>query len=268
MSQQSNSSRGRSYWRSLDQLADQDDFRRWLHREFPENAEELSAPSRRSMLKLMAASFGLAGLTACRRPVEHIMPFSRGVEDIVPGKAVYYATSTTRGPTGDRSSVDRALVTQAADTLEPPEPDRLEVAFYADSCVWDGHFANNGWLQEAPDPMTKLTWDNAALVSPATAELLVLETGDVIAIELAGAEAEMPVWVQPGHADHVISLALGYGRTRVGRVGDGVGHNAYPIRTSAGMGFRSGATVSKTGWRHVFASTQEHHSMEGRPLVR
>ena len=97
MSQEPKSLSGRTYWRSLDQLADRDDFRRWLHREFPENAEELSAPSRRSMLKLMAASFGLAGLTACRRPVEHIMPFSRGVEDIIPGKAVYYATSTTRG---------------------------------------------------------------------------------------------------------------------------------------------------------------------------
>ena len=164
--------------------------------------------------------------------------------------------------------VDPAAVKQAVSTLEPSEPDRLEVAFYADSCVWDGRFANNGWLQEAPDPMTKLTWDNAALVSPATAESLVLETGDVIAIELAGAEAEMPVWVQPGHADHAISLALGYGRRRVGRVGDGVGHNAYPIRTSAGMGFCSGASICKTGRRHVFASTQEHHSMEDRPLVR
>ena len=157
---------------------------------------------------------------------------------------------------------------QAVSTLEPPEPDRLEVAFYADSCVWDGRFANNGWLQEAPDPMTKLTWDNAALVSPATAESLGVETGDVVAIEVAGAAVEMPVWVQPGHADNAISLALGYGRTRAGRVGNGVGHNAYPIRTSAGMGFCSGASIRKTGRRHVFASTQEHHSMEGRPLVR
>ena len=722
MSQQSNPQRGRTYWRSLDQLADRDDFRRWLHREFPENAEELSAPSRRSMLKLMAASFGLAGLTACRRPVEHIMPFSRGVEDLVPGKAVYYATSTTRGgvstgllvesndgrptkiegnpkhpsslgaasafdqatvlglydpdrskavmhdgglsswdefeafarshfasqgdgaglwflseetqsptmeglrdealrtfpkarwveyeplvsgeptagariafgrpaaarhhfdkadvivsldcdflgqdsettipvrefsrrrrvsseadsmnrlyaaeaqytmtgamadhrlrvrvgdtaalmvalarelkllpsvklkilnngvskqdkwvaavardlehnrglglvvagprqpapvhalahwinevlgnvgqtvsytepagdaggprgiaelakamaagevgtlvmlganpaydapadlkfaeslekvpvsihlgidvnetaalatwhlprahdleawgdgrahdgtvtfqqplieplydgrsamevlalasgnrdhkgydlvrnfwfaqwagPTAENSpeqpeaaaatekrwrrclhdgllpdsarpaiqvSVDRAAVKQAASALRLAGPADLEVAFYADSCVWDGRFANNGWLQEAPDPMTKLTWDNAALLSPATAESLGVETGDVVAIEVAGAAVEMPMWVQPGHADNAISLALGYGRTRAGRVGNGVGHSAYPIRTSAGMGFRSGASMRKTGRRHVFASTQEHHSMEGRPLVR
>ena len=718
MSQQSNSPRGRTYWRSLDQLADRDDFRRWLHREFPENAEQLSAPSRRSMLKLMAASFGLAGFTACRRPVEHILPFSRGVEDLVPGKAVYYATSTTRGgvstgllvesndgrptkiegnpkhpsslgaasafdqatvlglydpdrskavmhdgglsswdefeafarshfasqgdgaelwflseetqsPTmeglrdkalrtfpkarwveyeplvsgepaggariafgrsaavrhhfdradvivsldydflgqdtettipvrefsrrrrvsseadsmnrlyttearysmtgamadhrlrvragdtaelaaalarelkllpaelkvlnngiskqdkwvaaaardlerrrgkglvvagprqpaavhalvhwinealgnvgqtvshteaggggggpqgvaklsaamaegrvgtlvmlggnpvydapadlrfaehlknvpmsihlgidanetaalaawhlprahdleawgdgrahdgtitfqqplieplyGGRSSIEvlalvsgnkdrrgydlvrnfwlaqwigpdagnneedegkgekkwrrclhdglladsarptiqvaleAAAVKRAVGALQPGDPHELEVAFYADSCVWDGRYANNGWLQEAPDPMTKLTWDNAALVSPATAESLGLETGDVVAIEVGGAEVEMPVWIQAGHADHSISLALGYGRVQAGRVGDGVGHNVYPIRTVAGMGFCSGASVRKTGRRHVFASTQEHHSMESRPLVR
>ena len=165
-------------------------------------------------------------------------------------------------------SVDAVAVRRAVNALRPAEVNTLEVAFYADSCVWDGRFANNGWLQEAPDPMTKLTWGNAALVSPATAESLGLETGDVVVIEVDGARVEIPVWVQPGHADTAISLALGYGRERAGRVGDNVGENVYPIRTAAGMGFRSGVTVRKTGRRYVFASTQEHHSMEGRPLVR
>ena len=88
---------GREHWRSLDQLAGSEEFRGWVEREFPENATELSDPSRRGVLKLMAASLGLAGLTACRRPVERILPFSRGVEDVIPGKAVYYATTMPLG---------------------------------------------------------------------------------------------------------------------------------------------------------------------------
>ncbi len=88
---------GREHWRSLDQLAGSEEFRGWVEREFPENATELSEPSRRGVLKLMAASLGLAGLTACRCPVERILPFSRGVEDVIPGQAVYYATSMPLG---------------------------------------------------------------------------------------------------------------------------------------------------------------------------
>ena len=88
---------GREHWRSLDQLAGTKEFRGWVEREFPENATELSDPSRRGVLKLMAASLGLAGLTACHRPVEQILPFSRGVEDLIPGKAVYYSTSMPLG---------------------------------------------------------------------------------------------------------------------------------------------------------------------------
>lgn len=87
-------STGKTYWRSLDQLANRPGFREWLHREFPENASEmLDSGSRRTLLKLMAASFGLAGLTACSRPVERILPAAKGVEGVVPGKATYYATA-------------------------------------------------------------------------------------------------------------------------------------------------------------------------------
>jgi molybdopterin-containing oxidoreductase family iron-sulfur binding subunit len=143
----------------------------------------------------------------------------------------------------------------------------IEVVFYPSSSTWDGRFANNGWMQEAPDPMTKLTWDNAALLSPATARNIGVETGDVVVIKSGGGQAEMPVLVQPGHADDSISLALGYGRTRCGRVGENVGHNAYPLRTTAGLHFAA-AEIRKTGRRYPLATTQEHHSMEGRDLVR
>ncbi len=144
----------------------------------------------------------------------------------------------------------------------------IEVNFYPSASTWDGRFANNGWLQEAPDPMTKLTWDNAALLSPATARQLGVANGDVIAIAAAGREMEMPVWIQPGHADQSISLALGYGRTACGHVGHGAGHDTYPLRTSTAFHTISAATVTKTGRTYKLATTQEHHSMEGRPLVR
>lgn len=144
----------------------------------------------------------------------------------------------------------------------------LEIEFFPSSAAYDGRFANNGWLQEAPDPITKLTWDNAACLSPATARKLGLDSGDVVELEGGGRRILAPVWILPGHADGAISLAVGYGRTRCGRVGNRVGHNAYPLRTLRAQGFLSGVRLRKTGRRYPLVSTQEHHSMEGRPLVR
>ena len=173
----------------------------------------------------------------------------------------------TAYPTAALPKLDAKAV-RAALQAPPANSDRIEVGFYPDSGVYDGRFTNNGWLQEAPDPMTKLTWDNAALMSSATASSLDVASGDVISIEAGGRETTMPVFVQPGHANRSISLALGYGRTQCGRVGQAVGGNAYLIRTAEGAGFLQGARVRKTGRKHVLASTQEHQSMEGRPLVR
>jgi len=155
----------------------------------------------------------------------------------------------------------------AALAAKPPAAG-IEVNFYPSASTWDGRFANNGWLQEAPDPMTKLTWDNAALLSPATARQFGVANGDVISIAAAGREIEMPVWIQPGHADQSISLALGYGRTACGRVGHGAGHDTYRLRISTALHNIAGARITKTGRTYRLATTQEHHSMEGRPLVR
>jgi MoCo/4Fe-4S cofactor protein with predicted Tat translocation signal len=143
----------------------------------------------------------------------------------------------------------------------------LELAFYPSASTWDGRFANNGWLQETPEPMTKLTWDNVATLSPATARELSVATGDLITVDVQGRQIGIPAWIQPGHADGAISIALGYGRTHCGRVGDNVGHNAYRLRTSSNFHFGGGASIRKTGQKYKLASAQEHHSMEGRPLV-
>ena len=142
----------------------------------------------------------------------------------------------------------------------------LEVVFFRDAKVDDGRYANNGWMQELPDPITKMTWDNAVLVSRKTARDLGVANGDLVEISLNGQKVIGPIWTQPGMADYSLGLALGYGRERAGRVGTGVGFNAYKI--FSGKYIETGATIHKTGETHVIACTQDHWSMEGRPAVR
>ncbi len=144
----------------------------------------------------------------------------------------------------------------------------LEVNFRADPTLWDGRFANNGWLQELPKPLTKLTWENAVLLSPLTAEGLGLANGDWVEIAYAGRSLEGPVWLLPGHCAEAITLHLGHGHTHGGRVATGAGFNAYALRTAAAPWFGSGATLRKLRSGYTLASTQQHHSMEGRDLVR
>ncbi|MCC6763767.1 MAG: TAT-variant-translocated molybdopterin oxidoreductase [Deltaproteobacteria bacterium] len=144
----------------------------------------------------------------------------------------------------------------------------VELVFRLDAGVLDGRFANNGWLQEVPKPLTKLTWDNAALVSPATAKRLGVVSGDVVQVALGERNLEAPAWVVPGQPDESITMSLGYGRRRAGRVGDGVGFDANLVRTSAAAWIARGADVRRTGAQYLLASTQEHHSMEGRHLIR
>jgi MoCo/4Fe-4S cofactor protein with predicted Tat translocation signal len=152
----------------------------------------------------------------------------------------------------------------------------LEIAFRPDPCVHDGRWANNGWLQELPKPLTKLTWDNAALMGPETARGLGIDVErddlgshtDVVEIRLGGRSVRAPAWIVPGHAEGSLTLHLGYGRTRAGRVGTGVGFNANALRTSAAPWWAAGAEVRKTGERYRIACTQDHWSMEGRPVVR
>jgi len=144
----------------------------------------------------------------------------------------------------------------------------LEVVFRPDPHVLDGRHANNGWLQEVPKPLSKLTWDNAAYVSYATAEQYHLKNEDVIEITINGRTAKMPVWVMPGTADGVVGVCFGYGRLKAGRIGSNIGHNPFPLRTGAAPWFQGGATIVRTGETHILASTQTHFAMEGRNPVR
>src|SRR5262245_20296245 len=162
-----------------------------------------------------------------------------------------------------------ALVRTAGSTPAPPAgEDRFELIFRPDPTIHDGRFANNGWLQELPKAHSKLTWDNAALLAPAAAARLGAANGDVVEIAADGRTLRAPVWIQPGHPDGAVTLHLGYGRRRTGRVGAGAGFDANALRTSAALWSAPGATIRKTDETHSLATTQEHFSMEGRHLVR
>ncbi len=172
----------------------------------------------------------------------------------------------------------------AANQLSPPRmatSGNLEISFKNDPSILDGRFANNGWLQELPKPITKLTWDNAVLVSPATANRLGFgnapsfqggEHGQIISrvVELrhAGRSVRGAVFQVAGHPDNCVTVHLGYGRTRAGSLGSGPGFNANSIRTSNAMWFADGLEIVDTGSTYSLACTQYHHLMEGRGMVR
>jgi MoCo/4Fe-4S cofactor protein with predicted Tat translocation signal len=137
----------------------------------------------------------------------------------------------------------------------------LELVFRPDPSVWDGRFANNGWLQECARPVTKLTWDNAVLVSPALAQRNQLTTDDVVELEFNGRKLRGPVWVQPGQAENTVALQLGYGRSRVGRVGRGVGFNSYLLRDSQSLWRGAGLKITKLNDRQHLVATQTHHNL-------
>jgi MoCo/4Fe-4S cofactor protein with predicted Tat translocation signal len=158
----------------------------------------------------------------------------------------------------------------------------IEVAFVPSAQMWDGRYANNPWMQEAPDPLTKLTWGNAALISPVTAAAKNLQDGDIVTLQGAGLKLEIAVMIQPGQADDAVTVTLGYGRERCGRVGKGVGYNANLIRTTAGFWYGQGFELSSTGNRlsgsDRLSTTQEHGTigdngvnaehLQGRPVFR
>jgi len=171
-----------------------------------------------------------------------------------------------------KPSADAAKLFAAISPVLKPAPAGIEVAFFPGHSTWDGRFANNAWMQEAPDPMTKLVWDNAALMSQSTANKLGLKDGSVVNVSAGGYGSDVAVMVLPGHADDSISLTLGYGRSACGRVGRGVGHRVEGIRTTAGFHIAP-ALVAPNGATYQLVTTQEHHTLEEpitgklRPIV-
>lgn len=145
----------------------------------------------------------------------------------------------------------------------------LEIVFCADDSVFDGRFANNGWLQETPRPISHITWDNAAVMHPATARRLKIDADTLVRLQYSGQSLELPVYLLPGHAKDSITVSLGYGRKAAGQVGgdaaqkiESVGANAYSLRTSTSPFFGSGLEVASTGKAYTLAATEEHHAID------
>jgi MoCo/4Fe-4S cofactor protein with predicted Tat translocation signal len=147
-------------------------------------------------------------------------------------------------------------------------PGELDLAFLPCPRLNDGASANNGWLQELPDAITKVTWDNPLLMSPALARAHQVTDGDMVRLEAGGRALEVPVFRVPGMADGTLVLTLGYGRRAAGRVGTGVGFDAFALRSSNDPDLASDVRITPTGRRYLLAQTQEHGSMEGRAIVR
>jgi Fe-S-cluster-containing dehydrogenase component len=165
---------------------------------------------------------------------------------------------------------DLAAIAQALDAApanKPVGPDNIELSFEPDPGLYDGRHANNLWALELPRPMTKIVWDNAAIMSPATRDALGLRDQQMVRLKKGERSIEVPVWALPGHADHSITLSLGWGRTAAGRYGNGKGFDVYPIRTSDEMDLVQGVTVEPLARSYNLVQTQSHDRMEGRPIA-
>jgi MoCo/4Fe-4S cofactor protein with predicted Tat translocation signal len=194
-------------------------------------------------------------------------------DGFVPGTAAGAAGTTAAGVAGRGPEGGNAPASPTSD-LRPPtsaEPG-LEIIFRPDPTVWDGRFANIGWLQELAKPLTKITWDPSAWMSKATADSKGLRDGDLVELRYRGNTAKLPVAVMPGHPDNSVTAFFGYGKKVTGRVSepsDDVAKefDVYRLRTSDALWFGSGLEIAKAG-RYLVASTQEHHLMEDRRPVR
>lgn len=144
--------------------------------------------------------------------------------------------------------------------------DAFEVVIRPDPSVWDGRFANNAWLQELPKPLTKLTWDTAALISPEDARAAGLTTGDLVELTADSRTVQVPIMVMPAQPRRTITLTLGYGRRHAGRVGSRQGFNVYPLRSSDAMWFVHGVQLRKLGSRYPLSTTVHHHLIDPKEI--
>ena len=184
------------------------------------------------------------------------------LHDGVVAESAWELVAPTIEPAQWPTVLDQAI---AAAQQKPPQNGQtppLEVAFTADRKVYDGRFANNGWLQELPDPITKLTWDNAALLAPADAELLGVERGDMLEFAVDKRTLSIPAFPLPGHPAGVVTLPLGYGRTAGGRVAEDVGFDVYALRSRQRTAGGWVEVVRRANRKHELVTTQDHHAMK------
>src|SRR5262249_23309446 len=194
---------------------------------------------------------------------------------------VWWRRSVHDGVVAENPVPLRQVAARLASPPAPPavDPNAIEISFRPDPTIYDGSFINNAWLQETAKPLSRNTWDNVAMISPAMAMargLNLLENNNdhqsdaqrIIEVEFQGRKVEAPYWPQPGHPDNTVTLFLGYGRRKTGRVGTGTGYDAYKIRPSSAQYVGSGAKLSVTNRYWDIAVTQGHFTMDDREPVK
>ncbi|MCK5943262.1 MAG: hypothetical protein KAI24_14880, partial [Planctomycetes bacterium] len=182
-------------------------------------------------------------------------------------KALHEGMVAGTGMAAETATLNAGAIASAVSGWQ--QPTGIEVVLRGCPKMADGRYANNSWMAEIPDPLTKLSWDNAAMLSMATARQLNVQNGDMLTIAANDTTLEIPAWILPGHADDSISIFLGWGRKLEHlKVAHGAGFNAYPLRTSAQQWVVNGASVGRGSGSHTLVCTQEHGTMAGRALVR
>ncbi len=180
-------------------------------------------------------------------------------------RALHDGFVAASAPAPITAAVDAGAAGSAIRRIRSAEPAELEIAFRPDPTLLDGRFANNGWLQECPKPFTKLTWDNALLIAPALAQRLGVSTEQLIEVTVGERSLTVPAWVHPGQAEGTVTLHLGYGRSRTGRVGTGTGFDAYRLRTGEHF-WHAPVSLRPVAGSYPLASTQLHDNIESDPF--
>lgn len=201
---------------------------------------------------------------------KNVLPlFGKSWNDVLQSGVVYAAVPKPAGTYTFNMSL-ASVVPSILNTSKALAKD-IELHIYENNAIGDGRYANNAYLQELPDSVTKVTWDNYIAMAPKFAEKLGYNEFDVVSVKAAnGYTVELPVLIQPGQAIGTASIALGYGRSKAGAAGNAVGQNAYPFLSfnNGTRQYAANVTTEKTGSRHELAQTQTHHSFEGRNIIR
>jgi molybdopterin-containing oxidoreductase family iron-sulfur binding subunit len=241
----------------------------WSDARAPDGTAAIIQPVVRPMYDSRSAHEIFAALTADEVPAARAIVRQSWARQL--GSEQAWASALKTGFVAMPASAAAPTATAAANTTVAPAPrdGQVEIVIRPDPTIHDGSFANNGWLQELPKPLFKTTWENVVAISPAFARDIGVKSGDVVRVDSNGRSIQGPAWVLAGQPDGVITLFLGYGRTRAGRIGTGIGYDAYRLRSAASPWNGSG-TVKATGATALLATTQEHHMLdaEGEDVVR
>jgi len=186
----------------------------------------------------------------------------------VPNFDIFWQKALNDGIVPNTALPSVSVTAKMPPAAQPKTAQGLEIIFRPDPTIWDGSFANNGWLQELPKPQNKMTWDNAIWISPTTAQQHNLNIGDMAQLKYQGRTVTAPVWIMPGHANNSATVHLGFGRTYAGHVGNEVGFNAYLLRTAGAPWNDYGLELNKVSGSHEFATTQHSQTMEEDEPIR